>query len=143
MTSFTFYLTPSCHSNIDSLLFSLSPIFSHGGSVGGGGGGLSGLASDHGTPSRLSVGSSGWNTPTPNTWTEGTPSYTPSSLSHVSSLGVNTAGDVGVGASSLDDVCDVCLSDVWGDTCHSSQFAPPSISLYYYLLSPSFVSSFF
>eukprot|EP00096_Caligus_rogercresseyi_P003637 TRINITY_DN1694_c0_g1_i2.p1 TRINITY_DN1694_c0_g1~~TRINITY_DN1694_c0_g1_i2.p1 ORF type:complete len:659 (+),score=196.08 TRINITY_DN1694_c0_g1_i2:599-2575(+) len=39
-----------------------------------------GLHSNHGTPSKLSVGTSGWNTPTP-TWTEGTPSYTESSLS--------------------------------------------------------------
>jgi len=69
-----------------------------------------GTGSTGGTPSRLSVGrgaGSGWNTPTPaNTWnTEGTPSYTASSLSGAASLG-ESGPSAGVGQSSLDDVCD-------------------------------------
>ncbi|CAB4066626.1 PIP5K [Lepeophtheirus salmonis] len=56
------------------------------------------LNSNHGTPSKLSVGTSGWNTPTP-TWTEGTPSYTESSLS----------GDLAAGQSKDDFQCDETL----------------------------------
>jgi len=72
-----------------------------------------GAASIIGTPSRLSVGrgsGSGWNTPTAgNTWnTEGTPSYTASSLSGGASMG-DTGPSAGVGQSSLDDVCDDTL----------------------------------
>lgn len=60
-----------------------------------------GAGSTGGTPSRLSAGrgaGSGWNTPTPgNTWnTEGTPSYTASSLSGGASLG-ETGPSAGVG----------------------------------------------
>ena len=57
---------------------------------------------------------SGWNTPTPaNTWnTEGTPSYTASSLSGAASLG-ETGPSAGVGQSSLDDVCDVCVGPMF------------------------------
>ena len=68
-----------------------------------------------GTPSRIPSGrgmGSGWNSPTPaNTWnTEGTPSYTTSSLSGAASLGGGVVGpSAGVGQSSLDDVCDVCV----------------------------------
>ena len=77
-----------------------------------------GVASTGGTPSRLSVGrgvGSGWNTPTPgNTWnTEGTPSYTASSLSGGTSLG-GSGPFAGVGQSSLDDVCDVCVGPMFG-----------------------------
>ena len=76
-----------------------------------------GAASIIGTPSRLSVGrgsGSGWNTPTAgNTWnTEGTPSYTASSLSGGASMG-DTGPSAGVGQSSLDDVCDVCVSPLF------------------------------
>ena len=76
-----------------------------------------GTGSIGGTPSRLSVGrgaGSGWNTPTPaNTWnTEGTPSYTASSLSGAASLG-ESGPSAGVGQSSLDDVCDVCVGPMF------------------------------
>ena len=76
-----------------------------------------GAGSTGGTPSRLSVGrgaGSGWNTPTPgNTWnTEGTPSYTASSLSGAASLG-ETGPSAAVGQSSLDDVCDVCVGPMF------------------------------
>ena len=76
-----------------------------------------GAASIIGTPSRLSVGrgsGSGWNTPTAgNTWnTEGTPSYTASSLSGGASMG-ESGPSAGVGQSSLDDVCDVCVSPLF------------------------------
>ena len=76
-----------------------------------------GTGSTGGTPSRLSVGrggGSGWNTPTPaNTWnTEGTPSYTASSLSGAGSLG-ESGPSAGVGQSSLDDVCDVCVGPMF------------------------------
>ena len=76
-----------------------------------------GTGSTGGTPSRLSVGrgaGSGWNTPTPaNTWnTEGTPSYTASSLSGAASLG-ESGPSAGVGQSSLDDVCDVCVGPMF------------------------------
>uniref|UniRef100_A0A0K2T160 Putative LOC100748690 [Bombus impatiens] n=1 Tax=Lepeophtheirus salmonis TaxID=72036 RepID=A0A0K2T160_LEPSM len=52
------------------------------------------LNSNHGTPSKLSVGTSGWNTPTP-TWTEGTPSYTESSLSGDLAAGNSPVRNVG------------------------------------------------
>jgi hypothetical protein len=68
---------------------------------------------------------SGWNTPTPaNTWnTEGTPSYTASSLSGGASLG-ETGPSAGVGQSSLDDVCDVCVGLMF--VCF--QFSSPPLS---------------
>ena len=71
-----------------------------------------GAGSTGGTPSKLSAGrnqGSGWNAPTlGNTWnTEGTPSYTASSLTGGFSLG-GAGSSAGVGQSSLDDVCDVC-----------------------------------
>ena len=79
--------------SITASLFSVGDLGGHG------------QAGDHhGTPSHLSVGgSSGWTTPTP-TWTEGTPSFTESSKS----------GLEGLGQSSLDDVCDVCLLGLSG-----------------------------
>ena len=84
------------------------------------GGGMGGIASSAdslgggtGTPSRLSIGS-GWASTPGHTWathTEGTPSYTPSSLSRDSSLSVGGSGRASAhaaGQSSFDDVCDVC-----------------------------------
>ena len=62
------------------------------------------------SPARLSAGGgvhSGWNTPTSSAWTEGTPSYTESSMS--SHGGGGGVGATGVGQSSLDDLCDVCF----------------------------------
>jgi len=94
----TFSITSWCVVTLSELRSSQfnSQLFSSMGDVG--------TADYHGTPSHLSVGgSSGWNTPTP-TWTEGTPSYTESSKS----------GLEGLGQSSLDDVCDVCLLGLSG-----------------------------
>jgi len=74
-----------------------------------------GQATRDGTPSRLSIGS-GWASTPGHTWaTEGTPSYTPSSLSRDSSLSVGGGSShlhhhhPSAGQSSFDDVCDETL----------------------------------